>query len=80
MRFVGGIGGVRGRHYILMLPALLAVYHKSQNKGLTSVNRDKPTLALTVPRSIKVVYRGFIVLSARNAIEYGVGLEAYGYA
>lgn len=42
---VGGVGGVRGRHYILMLPALLAVYHKSQNKGLTSVNRRTSLLS-----------------------------------
>jgi hypothetical protein len=60
--------GVRGK-----MPALR---YKSQGQELNlSGSKDKPSLTFTVLRPSKVVYKGFITLSARKAIKFGVGPE-----
>ena len=52
----------------LMLFVLLKEWsNKSKNEGLISADRrTKPTLMLTIPRSYKVVYNGFISSNVRN--------------
>lgn len=79
----GGFGGFWGgsarRAKWIATPALFVLrwlFTNHRNKGLISVDRRTCLLSyVQYPVSIKVVYKGFNALSARKAIEYGVGPE-----
>ena len=66
----GGARSIKIRRFIQIIKLGL---------DLSGSEHEEP-LARTVPSFSKVVYKGFITLSARKAINFGVGHEAYRYA
>ena len=76
MFLLGEVVGGGASNFILMKCPRNLRFTNRWNKGLISVDRRTSLLSyVQYPVQIKVVYKGFITLSARKANTFGVGPE-----